>query len=55
VAEKERKMINDNKTTLDITYYSPQVEQVEDSGATHVCVLTHNGDAVSVTSSMSFK
>jgi gamma-glutamyltranspeptidase/glutathione hydrolase/leukotriene-C4 hydrolase len=55
VAEKERQMINDNKTIPDITYYSPQLEQVEDSGTTHVCVLAHNGDAVSVTSSISLK
>ncbi|KDR15760.1 gamma-glutamyltranspeptidase 1-like [Zootermopsis nevadensis] len=53
VVEQERQMINDNKSISDITYYGPQLEEVEDSATTHVCVLAHNGDAVSVTSSMS--
>lgn len=48
-------MINDNKSISDITYYGPQLEEVEDLATTHVCVLAHNGDAVSVTSSMSVK
>jgi gamma-glutamyltranspeptidase len=55
LAEKERQMISDFTTGPDITYNGPQLDHVEGTGGTHICVLATNGDAVSATSSINFK
>lgn len=52
-AHEIREKINDSRTWQDIRHYG-SVVGFEDHGTAHVSVLTQNGDAVSVTSSINY-
>ncbi|KAH8361159.1 hypothetical protein KR200_003313 [Drosophila serrata] len=51
-AAEIRRLIRDNTTFEDLTYYGANFTNVEDHGTAHISVLAPNGDAISVTSSI---
>lgn len=51
-AQNIRNMISDKQTFNDFKHYGAQYSMREDRGTAHVSVLTKNGDAVSVTSTI---
>ncbi|XP_017869818.1 PREDICTED: gamma-glutamyltranspeptidase 1 [Drosophila arizonae] len=51
-AAKIRKLILDDRTFEDISYYGANYSNVEDHGTAHISVLAPNGDAISVTSTI---
>ncbi|XP_056641868.1 scoloptoxin SSD14-like [Diorhabda sublineata] len=53
-AETTRKLIKDNATSQDPYYYGAATNFQEDHGTSHVSVLSSQGDAVSVTSTINF-
>lgn len=53
-AESTRKLIKDNATSQDPYYYGATTNFQEDHGTSHISVLSSQGDAVSVTSTINF-
>ncbi|KAG5872870.1 Glutathione hydrolase 1 proenzyme, partial [Gonioctena quinquepunctata] len=53
-AEAIRQLISDNETSQDPKYYGATTELKEDHGTSHISVLSPEGDAVSVTSTINF-
>ncbi|XP_034477501.1 scoloptoxin SSD14-like [Drosophila innubila] len=51
-AAEVRKLILDNATFTDLNYYGAKFSNVEDRGTAQISVLTPNGDAISVTSTI---
>ncbi|XP_050742624.1 scoloptoxin SSD14 isoform X1 [Drosophila biarmipes] len=47
-----RKLIQDNRTFDDMSYYGANFANEEDHGTAHISVLAPNGDAISVTSTI---
>ncbi|XP_030380992.1 scoloptoxin SSD14 [Scaptodrosophila lebanonensis] len=51
-ATEIRELIVDDRTFTDIAYYGANFSNVEDHGTAHISVLSPNGDAISVTSTI---
>lgn len=51
-AAEIRKLILDDRTFEDMSYYGANFSNVEDHGTAHISVLAPNGDAISVTSTI---
>lgn len=51
-AKHIREMIRDNETFNDVHHYGAQFANTEDHGTAHINILTANGDAVAVTSTI---
>ncbi|TDG43661.1 hypothetical protein AWZ03_009904 [Drosophila navojoa] len=51
-AAETRKLILDDRTFEDMSYYGAKFSNVEDHGTAHISVLSPNGDAISVTSTI---
>jgi gamma-glutamyltranspeptidase / glutathione hydrolase / leukotriene-C4 hydrolase len=51
-AEEMRKLINDEKTSTDFTYYGAKFAGVEDQGTAHISILMPNGDAIAITATI---
>ncbi|CAH1117469.1 unnamed protein product [Phaedon cochleariae] len=53
-AQKMREMISDDWTSQNASYYGADSVMPEDHGTAHISVLSPNGDAVSVTSTINY-
>ncbi|XP_023015721.2 glutathione hydrolase 1 proenzyme isoform X3 [Leptinotarsa decemlineata] len=53
-AERIRRFIHDNSTSQNPQYYGANTDFQEDHGTSHISVLSPEGDAVSVTSTINF-
>ncbi|KAH8330017.1 hypothetical protein KR067_013254 [Drosophila pandora] len=51
-AAEVRKLIQDDRTFENMSYYGANFHNVEDHGTAHISVLAPNGDAISVTSTI---
>lgn len=53
-AEEVRKLINDERTSEDFSYYGAKYENREDHGTAHISILMPNGDAVAATATINY-